>query len=618
MHKHIHVPAATMLLPIALLSASCGSGTDSAEEVARLALDPVAADEGRPELVIIDADDHEIRQFPFPWTLRDRCIEVRGAYGDPFWVSEGDELPQLDLEVVATRKSGPYLPCPDFPNCPPREVRRFPLTPEWTGRVFGPTVHGLGRRDTAKEYQYRYQTNCLSRYDWKVAMEAKAEQRWCAYDRDFTPESYDLAVDELNSDVEDANFQARFADERGPGIRLTHRSVASGENERFSVTATALDEAGLGTIRIQQRLHRTTGTVTDYRQATFCDDSERCSFTTDWYSSEEVRALEFRVSACDVLGNARYVSEYVQLERPEVEDPEPALTFKWTGTAGLELEYDGELFLVDPYLSRSITFLDAAFYWLNVTDVVVNEDLVDDYLESIGPERIQSVLVTHTHFDHAPDAAYIVCNTEANGVGSVDFGHVVRRMCGENNTDYNWLKNRVNVLSYATSWATRVQAGLFDWGHSGDPTPPIDGSVEPTGGYPMKVGEYKLGRNFGIFMKFGSKQIFVGTPFYEEEELDRLRAEVDGDLDVLFLSVIFWNETEQGGVRELIESFNPRLIVPIHFDDYSEPISSLEPGAEDLDYLFWDFDNFYDDMVAQGQPIMEPVRFERYRVLNRP
>ena len=94
----------------------------------------------------------------------------------------------------------------------------------------------------------------------------------------------------------------------------------------------------------------------------------------------------------------------------------PGLDIQWIGTTGFRLAYQGTVVWIDPYLTR-IPF--GAFLARRVRPS-------DDAILAHHVDRADAVLVGHTHFDHAMDAAPIAARTGCKVYGSTSMTHLMQ------------------------------------------------------------------------------------------------------------------------------------------------------------------------------------------------
>ncbi|MEV6372498.1 MBL fold metallo-hydrolase [Micromonospora musae] len=94
------------------------------------------------------------------------------------------------------------------------------------------------------------------------------------------------------------------------------------------------------------------------------------------------------------------------------------VSFRWWGTAGWRVDIGARTVLVDPFLSRIDTGLFKAAF-KETTPLEVNTAVVDSYVD-----RAETVLVTHTHWDHFMDVPYIAGRTGARVFGTLTAYHL--------------------------------------------------------------------------------------------------------------------------------------------------------------------------------------------------
>ncbi|MEU4676239.1 MBL fold metallo-hydrolase [Micromonospora sp. NPDC023737] len=97
--------------------------------------------------------------------------------------------------------------------------------------------------------------------------------------------------------------------------------------------------------------------------------------------------------------------------------PAPA-GFRWWGTAGWRIDIGDRTVLVDPFLSRIDTGLFTGAF-SESTPLTVRTGVVDTYVD-----RAETVLVTHTHWDHFMDVPYIAGRTGARVFGTLTAYHL--------------------------------------------------------------------------------------------------------------------------------------------------------------------------------------------------
>ena len=129
-----------------------------------------------------------------------------------------------------------------------------------------------------------------------------------------------------------------------------------------------------------------------------------------------------------MLGPARYIADFARftVRRPVQEEHDrqalrelearglelpPGLDLRWLGVSGYRIAYQGQVLVVDPYLSR--VSLGAI---LRRQAALPDPALIERHLGSDG--EVVGVLVGHTHFDHAVDAPAVAARFGCQAYGS--------------------------------------------------------------------------------------------------------------------------------------------------------------------------------------------------------
>jgi L-ascorbate metabolism protein UlaG (beta-lactamase superfamily) len=84
---------------------------------------------------------------------------------------------------------------------------------------------------------------------------------------------------------------------------------------------------------------------------------------------------------------------------PVLAASEPAMTLRWLGTANFELDYKGQVFLLDTFYDRGPRYPDLGFTPAQV-------------------KRATAILIGHAHFDHISDVAQVARQTGAPVIGA--------------------------------------------------------------------------------------------------------------------------------------------------------------------------------------------------------
>lgn len=244
---------------------------------------------------------------------------------------------------------------------------------------------------------------------------------------------------------------------------------------------------------------------------------------------------------------------------PVTAAPPPArapLTLTYLGVAGWQLEADGKVLLIDPYLSRPD--LDGPI----VPDAAA--------IAARTPARVDAILIGHSHVDHLLDAPTIARATGAQLIGSATTAAIAR---ASGVPDDQLVPIRGGEDYQFDGWSVRVLPSL----HSAlDDKHTLGGALAGPPTLPLTFAGYPEGGTFAYLVRLGGHEILVlSTANYIERELVGLRP------DVAIVAT---------GLREEIYDYTCRLVRAVgaparvyatHFDDWrAAPVD--EPPSDDL------------------------------------
>ncbi len=243
-----------------------------------------------------------------------------------------------------------------------------------------------------------------------------------------------------------------------------------------------------------------------------------------------------------------------ELERRELPWP-PGLDVRWLGVSGYRLECEGQVLVVDPYLSR--VPLRAV---LQRAPALPDPALIDRY---IGAESaLVGVLVGHTHFDHAVDAPAIAARFGAPAYGSAS---LVRLMAlhGVGHLAVEAEPHRRYALGpFTVSFVPSLHAKLLlGFGV------PFDGELTCEHLDALSPGAYRCGAVYGIRIEV------AGTVLYHQGSANLLDDEIRQGADV-FLAGVAGRGFTPDYWRRVLGRLRPHTVVPTHYDDFFRPLDA--------------------------------------------
>ncbi|WP_173084891.1 MBL fold metallo-hydrolase [Phytohabitans rumicis] len=241
------------------------------------------------------------------------------------------------------------------------------------------------------------------------------------------------------------------------------------------------------------------------------------------------------------------------------EPGEPAATFRWLGTAGWRIDIGAKTILVDPYLTRFNTGLFSGAF-NPATSLTVDATRIADH-----PGNPQTILVTHTHWDHYNDVPHIAKQSGARVFGTLTAYHL--------------------GLAYAlpTSQLSPVKGGeVLDFG---DYTVEVVASLHSRNGSyslafpgvrpaapprPATIADLPEGDTlaFQVTPRGGPSVFFMGASDFVERDLAGLAP------DVAMIAVPNTDATHEYVPRLLAALDRPATVVPVHWDNFETALTN--------------------------------------------
>ncbi|MFF3286872.1 MBL fold metallo-hydrolase [Streptomyces sp. NPDC003023] len=236
-------------------------------------------------------------------------------------------------------------------------------------------------------------------------------------------------------------------------------------------------------------------------------------------------------------------------------------TLRWLGTSGWRIDFGGRTVLFDPYITRFPTglFGPKGSFDPN-TRLTCDQDLVSRHAGS--PEV---VLVSHTHWDHINDVPHIARSTGARVVGTETTYHVLRAL-GVDAGQISVVKGG-EVLDF-DGCTVEVVAGRHSrnakWSYFAPGT-----LNAPPRRAPRTVSDLPEGDTlaFQVRVPDGPSMFLMGASDFEERAADGLRP------DILMAATPSSRATHRYLPRLLEALGRPSTVVPVHWDNFEEPLS---------------------------------------------
>jgi L-ascorbate metabolism protein UlaG (beta-lactamase superfamily) len=188
---------------------------------------------------------------------------------------------------------------------------------------------------------------------------------------------------------------------------------------------------------------------------------------------------------------------------------------------------------------------------------------IDTALRTLGYPTLAAVMVAHAHYDHALDSAVVASRTGAVLIGSASVANI--------GLGAGLAPGRIKTVETQQTFEFdpfKVQA--FPSPHSLDAKFPgiIDAPLNP----PARASAYKEGGNYSYLIEQhdGLRILIHPSANFTKGQFNNVKA------DVVFLGIGMLGKQDLQFARdywhEVVQVTGARLVIPIHWDDFFEPL----------------------------------------------
>ncbi len=195
--------------------------------------------------------------------------------------------------------------------------------------------------------------------------------------------------------------------------------------------------------------------------------------------------------------------------------------------------------------------------------LVTDQELVARSLQRAGVKRLAAVVVVHTHFDHVMDAPEVARQTGAVVVGSESTANVARGS--------GIAEDRIKVAqSGAPMQFGKFTVTLIRSRHVSHGKP--SGEIREPVKLPLRASDYLEGGSYSVLIEHEGKSMLVqGSAGYVEGALRGRHA------GVVFLGTGLLGAQDeayrQAYWKEVVQAVGARRVIPIHWDDFTKPMT---------------------------------------------
>ena len=227
----------------------------------------------------------------------------------------------------------------------------------------------------------------------------------------------------------------------------------------------------------------------------------------------------------------------------------------WFGTTALFVSDGQHAVMIDPFFTRPPGMLPM----LTNGKIAPDEKLITEWLQRAGIEKLDAVMVSHSHHDHSMDAGVVARLTGATLLGSESTLNIgrgaglpeaqLRRVTSGEAMRYG---------SFDITFIESRHAGAT----GGKPTGEITQALKP----PAHYFDYKLGGAYSILLRHAQ-----GTVLHHGSAGFKPGALQGRSADVAFIGVSLLDDLP-AYLREVVDATGARRVVPMHWDEFTRPL----------------------------------------------
>lgn len=249
-----------------------------------------------------------------------------------------------------------------------------------------------------------------------------------------------------------------------------------------------------------------------------------------------------------------------------------SLNLKFLGTAGWEISDGAVTILVDPYISRiklgegpSISEEDTRKSYGRTDYFESDTTLINSIIQ-----KVDYILVHHSHFDHLSDVPYIAKKTGAKVIGTETTANILRAygipdeklITVKGGEDYQFDEFSVRVIPSLHS-ALRNKLYFDSRTYTKPPKAPL------------QIKDFIEGGSLMFFLRFKSQKLLTaGSMNFIEREVQGLHP------DIILPGVNFSRLQIYNYTARLMHATNfPKIVIPAHWDNFRIPYGFSQEQA---------------------------------------
>lgn len=238
------------------------------------------------------------------------------------------------------------------------------------------------------------------------------------------------------------------------------------------------------------------------------------------------------------------------------------MEIKYLGISSLVFDDGQKTIVFDPCWSRP------SLRQLVIRKIGPDPNLVEQVLQAAEIKRIDAIFVSHTHYDHVLDAAYLAQKFGAAVYGSESTLNLMRGAgIGETKLHSFEKAAAFEIGNFKLKVLQSVHSKPFFFNND------LGQTIDRPLVLPARAWQLKEGGSFDFLISHGEEKYLIRPSFgYVTGELRNITA------DCLFLGTTTLSREpaveQKNFFEETIEQVKPKLVVPLHWDLFTRPLAA--------------------------------------------
>ncbi|TGL51569.1 MBL fold metallo-hydrolase [Leptospira kemamanensis] len=274
-------------------------------------------------------------------------------------------------------------------------------------------------------------------------------------------------------------------------------------------------------------------------------------------------------------GDLRLYESYFPHENQTAAIKQGKVRVTFLGTTSILLD-DGETqILTDGFFTRPSLWKTA------FSKIESDQNIIQSVLEKAKINRLKGIFVCHSHYDHVMDAPLVAKFTNAKLFGSSSTINVgIGAGLKEENMELFSLGKPVKLGKFSITVLESKHTPPFRIFGKTNATDSNFPAIASPLTQPVKATDYIEGGAFDFLIQHGKHKILIkSSTNYVEGAFDKI------NVDVLLLGIAQLSlqplSFQENYYSETVKKLKPRLLIPIHWDNFFLPLAKpLEPNLK--------------------------------------